>query len=438
MKLIFLIDKKKLDTKDLLKLLQDNLDYEKVNELYLKISEEHKDLGDKTKDSIAAYFTTEKNNINYSSLIYLIKNCKNLRKEIFSKINKYIITENDFLSLEETENYKLYKGLIDNKIIDKEFAYKGATYVTKVQITISGLEEKIKNFEIKYNEISIFFQNEKTKNILKERLLYLNILDDIKQQKNFANLEYKFKEIKNKIDDFELIYSDFRDFFYQSHEKDLSKLTEICFNLKNESLNYYEKKVVEDYKNFSKYLNEAKKRQNLKRSNFFNEILKYNQNIVFKNREEKALEETEKTFKNLKIIFEKEGITKIDENILRICTQPFLENEENLKIELKTLSEIFGINAELDEIYEAILLFSKRSLIFDIANAIHVFMSVVKSIKTNFSKCIEDIIASMKLNKDIKTIKFCNNILKDLKIFDGKEKENKLINILIKFKEQPD
>ena len=437
-KLIYLIDQKKIDTRDLLKLIQENLDYEKVNDLYLKLSEQHKDLSDKTKDCIAAYFTTDKNNINHSSLIYLIKNCKNLRKEIFSKINKYIITENDFLSPEETENYKLYKGLIDNKIIDKEFSYKGATYVTKVQMTISSLEEKIKKFEIKYSEISVFFQNEKNKNILKERLLYLNILDEIKQQKNYANLEFKFKEIENKIDDLELIYSDFRDFFYQSHEQDLKKLTEICFNLKNESLNYYEKKVVEDYKNYSKYLDEAKKRQNLKKSTFFNEILKYNQKIVFKNSEEKALEETEKTFNNLKKIFEKEGISNINEKIMSICIQPFLENEENLKIEIKTLSEIFGVNAKLDEIYEAILLFSKRGLIFDIANALHVFMSAITAIKTNFSKCIEDIIASMKLNKDIQTIKFCNNILKDLKIFDGKEKENKLINILIKFKEQPD
>ena len=437
-KLIYLIDQKKLDSRDLLKLIQDNLDHEKVNDLYLKLTEQHKDLNDKTKDCIAAYFTTDKNNINYSSLIYLIKNCKNLRKEIFSKINNYIITENDFLSLEETENYKLYKGLIDNKIIDKEFAYKGATYVTKAQMTISSLEEKIKKFEIKYSEISVFFQNEKNKNILKERLLYLNILDENKQQKSFAYLEQKYKEIKNKIDDLELIYSDFRDFFYQKHEQDLKKLTEICFHLKNESLNYYEKNVVEDYKNYSKYLDEAKKRQNLKRSTFFNEILKYNQKIVFKNSEDKALEETEKTFKNLKKIFEREGISKINEKIVSICIHPFLENEENLKIEIKTLSEIFGINAKLDEIYEAILLFSKRGLIFDIANALHIFISVIKSIKTNFSKCIEDIIASMKENKGIQTIKFCNNMLKDLKIFDGKERENKLLNILIKFKEQPD
>ena len=437
-KIISLLDEKKLDTKELLESIQNNLDFEKVNEIYIKLSDENKNLRDKTKDVMVGYFTTNKNNSNPSSLIYLIKNCKNLRKEIFSKINKYNLTEFDFLILDETENFKLYKGLIDNKIIDKEFEYKGATYLTKVQTVLSSLEEKIKNFEIKYSEISIFFQNEENKKILKEKLLYLDILDEIKQQKQYAQLEYKVNEVKNKIYEFELIYSDFRDFFYEKNKVDLDKLTNITSELKVKSLNYLEKNFSKEYKYYSKFLEDAKRRNNLKKSAFFNEILKHNQKNVFKNNEVKALEETENAFDKLKVIFKDGGITKVDENILEICIKPFRENEEQLKNEIKILSDLFKFKGNLDNIYEGILLFSKRGFIFDAAAAIKVFIEKINPKQTNFTKSIKEIISIMKENNEIETIKKCNEKLKELNLFDGNERQNKLFNILFKFKEQPD
>ena len=155
-KLIHLLDEKKLETKDLLESIQKGLDHEKVNELYIKLSDKHK-LDEKTKASIVTYFTSDENKSNPSSLVYLIKNCKNLKNDIFSKINRYIITELDFLSTEENDSFKLFKGLIDNKIIDMEFLNKGQNYATKIQITISSLFGKINNLEIKYIIKSIKF-----------------------------------------------------------------------------------------------------------------------------------------------------------------------------------------------------------------------------------------------------------------------------------------
>jgi hypothetical protein len=366
-------------------------------------------------------------------LVCLIKNYEGLRKDIFSKINYYIPQESDFLSPEETENFKFFKGLIDNKIIDKEFEYKGANYITKVETNLSALEEKIIKFEIKYNDISLFFQNEKIKNKLKEKLLYLNILDEVKTQKNIESLENKVKEIKNKIDDFELIFSDFRYFFYKKHNIDLDKLSKICFDLKNECLNYFEKKYLDEYKYYSKYLDGAKRRLNLKRSTFFNEILKLNKKNLYKNNEEKALQETESTFNKLNKIFEKEGIMQINEKLLEVCVKPFTEKIENLKNELKILSDIFNINAPIDYAYESILLLSKREFIFNTASAIDIFIDKINPKKTEFSKSIKNIISKMKEKRDIQTIKTCNNKLIELEILKEEEKENKLINILLVF-----
>ena len=162
-KIIYLLDDRKFDIKDLLDLIQNTLDFEKVYEIFMKLLDEHNNIHDKTKDIIDGYFANSKYNSNPLSLVYLIKNSKNFRKEAFLKINKYNLTENDFLSLIETENFKLFKNIINYKIIDKKFENKGATYLKNIQTTISSLHEKIKNFDIKYGEISIFFQNEKKK-----------------------------------------------------------------------------------------------------------------------------------------------------------------------------------------------------------------------------------------------------------------------------------
>ena len=438
--LISSLDSKKLDKeiKDFLGFIQNNLDFEKVNEIYLKLSGENKNLTEKTKSYLVQHFTTDKNNLNPTSLVYLIQNCVNLRKEIFSKINKFIITENDFLSIEETENFKLFKGLIDNNIIDKEFQYKGATYVNNVQTIISSLENKIEKFDIKYNDISICFENGRNKIFFKKKLLYLYFSDKEKQEKNFTRLESKVKEVKSKIEDFELIFGDFRDFFYVKHEKDLKKLTEICFDLKNNDLNYFERKLVKEYEAYSKYLEGAKKRNKLKKSVFFREILSHNQKNVFKNNEEKALAETEKSFSQIKIIFKPDGLNQIDENLLDICIKPFRKSSDGLITEINILAEFFGEKGEVNNLFEALLLFSKRGFIFETVNAIHTFFSEINPKKTEFTKNIESISLKMKEKKDIQTIKECNQKLEELQIFDGNEKENQLINILIKFNEQPD
>jgi hypothetical protein len=140
----------------------------------------------------------------------------------------------------------------------------------------------------------------------------------------------------------------------------------------------------------------------------------------------------------LKIIFEKEGFNKIDEKILGICIEPFNGKEENVKNELKILSEILNVKGDLDYIYEGIILFSKREFIFETATSIDVFIESIKPKITKFLKDIKEIIKEIKEKKDIETIKKSDKILKELKIYDGKEKENKLMNILSKFKEQPE
>ena len=390
-KLISLIDENKIDTKDLLKHIQDNLDFEQVKEIYMKLFEENKNISKTTKDIIITYLVNDKNMSMPENLVLLIKNCKNIRKEIFCKITKYSLEEKNFLSFEESENYNFYKGLIDEKIIEQNLEYKESGYIKKIEKTINTLNEKIKNFDIKYNDIITFFQTEENKTIFKSKLSYLNFLDNTKTEKNISALENKIKLIKAKINDFDLILGDFKDFFYQKHIEDINKLTQIINHLKNGELHCFEKNYIGEYEIYIKYIDVAKKRNKLKESSFFNEILKYNQRIKFKDDEEAALKETEKSFQKLQIILKSDGLLEMDKDILRLCLNPFKENVQKIKDELKILGEIFKVKVRIENIYEGILLFSKRKFIHDAASSIFTFINTIEPIKTDFIKNIKEI-----------------------------------------------
>ena len=268
----------------------------------------------------------------------------------------------------------------------------------------------------------------------------MNFLDKDKTEKDITDLENKVKEVMNKINDFDLIIEDFRHFFYQKHINDINNLTKIYETLKSSDLNCFEKNYKADYEKITAYLNEAKKRRKLKESIFFNEILKYNQKILFKNDEEKALKEAENSFEKLKIIFEPNGLIKMDKNLMRLCLKPFKKDKQKIMDELKTLGKIFNAKADMENIYEGILLFLKRKFILNAASSILVFINTIEPNKTNFIKDIEKIIKQMKENNDIQTIKECNEKLIELNVIKKNENEgeNKLINILLKFREQQD
>ena len=251
-------------------------------------------------------------------------------------------------------------------------------------------------------------------------------------------MEYKINDVNNKIDEFEIICKDFKEFSSKKNKNDIIKLSDICKELKIQSLNYFEKNFSKEYEYYSKFLEGAKKRNNSKKSKFFNEILKYNQKYLFKNNEEKALEETGKDFDKLSVIFEKGGVTKVDENILSICIISFYCDEKQLKNELKILSDIFKVKGNLDDTYEEIVSYSQKDFIFDTATAIDNFIEKIGPKKTNFQESIKEITSQINGNKEIDIIKKCYNKLKELNIIDIKEKENKLIKILLKLKEKPD
>ena len=421
--------------------IQQLIYYKTVNNIYIYLTENYH-LTNDFSDLILQFFTEDKNNSNSSSLLYLIEKCKKLRKNIFSRINKYVIKEEEFFSLEETENYKFFKELLIRGLINQKKSKKG-DYIDNTLKVVLSEQEKIKNLQINYKYIKFFFEDNNLEIKLLERILYIFLMDEDKPKKYFDLMKAKVKELNEKIEIFQIVYKYFTDFL-RSNIFDIERLLQIITSLINNNLNYFEQNYIEDYITYEKYLNEAKKFQKYQKSEFFYEIYKEISNKFKgedkdKNKDKECLEESEKLFNKLKNIFIDNGIEKIDEKLLEICLKPFTRKEKGIEKEINTLKNIFEINQDLNinNTIEQMILISKREYMIKAARSIDFFIEQIKGIQTNFISDIRIIIKSLNEKKDFNTIRACKNIFNNLKI-DIIGGNNTYIDIIIKLKIQPD
>ena len=106
--LIFLSDIKKVDIKKFLYDIEKYINIKIVNDIYINLTEKYKDLSKECNKIIIKFFT-ENNNSDPISLAYLIDKCNNIGDDVFSKINNYVLKEDDIFSQYETNNYKFFK-----------------------------------------------------------------------------------------------------------------------------------------------------------------------------------------------------------------------------------------------------------------------------------------------------------------------------------------
>ena len=441
--LIYISDKKRVNLKVLLDNIQKLLDVETVNKIYINLSEKQ-NLSKECINVIVHYFTKNNKNANQASLIFFLKECKNIRNYILSNIDNYIIKEEEFFYPEETINFKFFKELVNRGLL-KDLQYnKQTNYIDQTMTIISSLQDKIKKFQIKYTALINFFEDNQPKaNVLMAKLLdriIIIFLAEGEQKIYFDNLKKKMIQIKDILKNFELILNYFVIFYPILHKNDIEKLNKIINNLKNNDLNYYDNNYKDDYNLYLKYLDEAENRFKMKKSEFFNVIYKISRG-KYKEGDKKCLEDTDKTFNNLKKLFKENGIYEIDKNLIISCVKPFKEKDikKELDKELKILIDIFKIKEiiDIEKTKEDIILISQREYIFDTAVSIIKFFDELKVKKTNIRSDIEFIINSLEKKEDIKTIKTCIQNLNNHHIDIDKKNKN-YIDIIILLKNQPE
>jgi hypothetical protein len=170
------------ETNILLIRLNQILNAELLNEIYIKFVASCKDLTSTSRQTITQYFTTGDND-NPASLIYLINNCPKLSENILQNIDKFNIQKDDFFKLEENENIQLFKGLLNDKILGKN-ELKDTYYIKNANNVIEDLDKYINNGEITFRDISLFYNDQKNKcEQLISRLKMISKNDEVKANK---------------------------------------------------------------------------------------------------------------------------------------------------------------------------------------------------------------------------------------------------------------
>ena len=141
-------------------IINNKFDVKSVNDIYIKLIDKYPKISKQCKKVIINFFTKNKQNSYYSNLLEIIKKCPNIREDIFCNINSFIIKEKEFFYPEETDNFKLFRGLINNNLL-KTTQENEYSYIAQTNKNVLLLQEKIQNVDIKYKTIIYFFQDEK-------------------------------------------------------------------------------------------------------------------------------------------------------------------------------------------------------------------------------------------------------------------------------------
>ena len=416
-KLLLLIHKSKVSFREFLRELQKSLDINMINKILIKLSEG--EIPNDLNKKIVDFFTKEKN-ANPTTLIFLINNCKKLRKDIFQNMDIFIPTEEDIFDINDNENFKLLRGLIDQKIIEKNNKKLGEKYLMKTTELLSNISNKLENFEITYHTL-IPFDTKENESKLIDIIYYIYLKDKAKSRSVFSRIINKKREIKTVLDKYEKVIKYFSMFFPRSNNALIQNMSSIVSDISNNSLNTYQTKYKSGFNKYEKYYEEAIKMELYIQSKFFLQIFKETKKQYENYIKEDIyyLNEAKKKFEQLKILFEKDGIMKINPQILEICIKTIKENPDSLQEELRILQDILGIDILnddidfLDRICDELVLLSQKDKIFNISVAINSFLiAIEQKKKTNFSNDIKKIIKNLKEKNKIELIKESKEILK--------------------------
>jgi len=430
-----------------LKQLQDILNEAKINEIYVfLLSEKGSVLNEAIIKCIIEFYTKDKE-INTEIFLEIMKKCnEKIKGQFLDNINSAIPNEKDFLEIERSQKYDLFKGLLDLEIFKNE-KFKSIYYIERIKAITLDIQKKLISGEMKWIEISPFYEpnaNEEEKKrkeiALSDKLLSIFLKDENKANKIKSDLDEYNITIKNKLNSLNIILEDFLGFFNKSQESNIKDLKELIKDLSSGPINSYDKKKEKIENLINQYEEEARKRNNENKSCFFYHIYERKKN-KFKNNDEKDLiARTEKDFKTLKIIF-RDGIQALNKDLLKECLEAIKEKKE-ITDEIDILMKLFEIEISQErkaKLINSLVVLSKKENVIEIAKAISIFINKVDLPKNKLWNLANEIIdKSEKLNEETVLNKYIN----DLKTYDIDidllSEPGYYLNILLILKKNPD
>ena len=171
--------------------------------------------------------------------MHLIKDCPDLRQNIFQRIKKYKIKKENFWEELDSANIKLFKGLLTEGYITGN-EYMDSDYVDSSIKLMNELNNNILNGDVLYKDINFFYINNK-QNELYQGLLLITLNDKEKAENLQNKLNDYIETIKVILKDMLLIHDDLNQFLSKKEEKNIQLLIEIIKNINSGPLNCYEK-----------------------------------------------------------------------------------------------------------------------------------------------------------------------------------------------------
>jgi len=417
-----------------------------VNQIYINLfTIIGDDISQNFKKIIAKFFTETPDNMSPDTLLHLIFSCPNCTKNIFENLENYNIKKEDFLKLEDTDNYKLYKGLLDNNYLSKK-EIQNTYYIQNSKDITNKMLKDIEQGELTLREISIFYRNKPDDKLnfkLLERMITISFNSKEKGNKLKKIIDNYYSTINLAIKDLQLILEDLLEFYYNKERRKIEEIIAIINDLKYGKLNCLEKNYTEKYVHYrANYEEKAKERALKRKSNFFSIILKRNKK-QYKISCDACVAQTIKDFDKLKSIFT-DGVKSLDSNILQDCLTAIKgKNEEEIDNEIMTLIEIFKTKYfHIDEIRKSMILLSKKEDIYNISFVILLLLEK-KQIKGSLTEKLNEIMQNLEKSNDENVILKAINDLKSYSIdidslYDKNFEEDNYLNTLLKLKIHPE
>ena len=417
-----------------------------INDIYLYLSSNYKDISNNIVDHITNYFIRNlqnKNIVKGENLLFLLKklNSVTIFKAILNKISNYAIKEEELFNEEkDVDSFKLLEGIQNEKMIEKYPILNETNYILSTITLEDKISNNIKKGNIKYNIVNSWYLKKEKNKLLRDRLniLFFHNENDVKNC--MEAIKKYFVEITKAISYIVKLNTVLNNFYVIKHEKDIKFLDNFEKQLKDGMLNIIEKKEIKDIlQKIHQILPEPdlEKKNTLKNSVFFTNFFKNMKDNEPLKKEDEIFLETEKNFEKLKLLFEPNWITNIDERIIKECYKIIKRLEENLiEKELKLLKKYFNLEEinELDiaRIKDEIIVFSKKEEIFQTVNSCLFFISELKAIPTDFSSKLKKLRSEISKNITVDKIKEYGQSLEKygINILNPKKEERDYLDIL--------
>ena len=431
---------KKSDIKYNLEIIQKNINSEVVKKIYLDILSKQIDMSRDLINTIINFFINENKNLIVENIITLLKASPNINftKFIFNKIYPFVVKADELFSINvDIKSFKILDWIQKEKLFEKNADLYNTEYGRQTIKFKNEILSNIKTGNIKYNKISDYTANFKNLKEKLEIILFHNEEDFKDCTKSLTKYIFNIKNIIKEIDKYLNILAEFYEEKYNNQISTLSNLEEI---IKSGNLNVLEnEKIKKELDEVKSLFPDIEEKNLLRNSIFFMHFLKNNKSNP-KNqlkKDDEIFELTLNDFQQLKLLFEKDWMGKIEQSIIKNCYDSIKSMEKNIvKNEIKSLKKYFKMeninDNDLDKITDNLIVLSKKEKIFLTLNGCLCFIEEVKAEKTEFYDSLKNFKDNLQQNIKTDKITYYGIMLEKygINILNSKVEEQDYINIL--------